>query len=638
MSTGFFKSNEKVIMTLLLLILAPTFAATGLVESFFTAANSEAYVVFGETVDVDTFVKTRRSLSEALWVNNIRRFGPYAANNLRRFQSATVDDVLRHMVFVHDLNERGIEPSMERKKEEIREAALDLIAWHKTMEQAGWTGTYQDRFPDYNALRTDPNFRFTRAEYEAVFKDENFGLFNKSLTIGEFEDCVIRNLRTQELLDVVTSSVAVSEQEVFNDFSATYEKRILDIVQVPGETYIDEARDSVTIEDFENHYNENSEDFVLQNRLSVEVARVNRNNLIASIEYEPTVEEIEAKYAEDRDILYRIRRPEGYVPPEDGSPEDEYRPLPEVFERVVRSIKQAKAQELEGELLQSALDALKEFRAQGEEVELSQVFPENLEYVEITEVEPFTQRELSQVDAPLRNPAAYSDFFTRERLTPGSVVPGDLYESIATNSQGNFIIRVKEMLPQRQMTYDEAVEDVIKATEEAKAKSLAAAAVEGWVSEISAEDSEASLQSVAEDNNFTVNTLEPLTRTQSFNVRINGNSVPSARDLLTEAFDIQEVGGVIGPVTSDNDKAVYMVRLGGMGDADIELFETLKETTERRLLLDKQRALLDAYEAELMTRANIQQFLEEGESVSREELLNQELETDSESENEATSG
>ena len=47
--------------------------------------------------------------------------------------------------------------------------------------------------------------------------------------------------------------------------------------------------------------------------------------------------------------LYRIRRPEGYVPPEDASPEDEYRPLPEVFERVVRSIQQAKAQEQEAE-------------------------------------------------------------------------------------------------------------------------------------------------------------------------------------------------------------------------------------------------------------------------------------------------
>jgi len=516
-------------------------------------------------------------------------------------------------------------PAWKERRMRSGSAALDLIAWHKTMEQAGWLGSYQDRFPDWNALRNDPSFRFTKIDYDAVFVDDNFGIARSNLSKGEFEASVIRHLRTQELLKIVTSSVAVSEQEVFNDFIATYEKRILEIVQVPGDTFIDEARDSVSVDDFENYYNENSEDFILQNRLDVEVARINRNNLIASSDYEPTAEEIEAKYAEDRDVLYRVRRPEGYVPPEDGSPEDEYRPLPEVFERVIRSINQAQAQEREAELLQSALDALKDFRAQGEEVELSQVFPENLEYVEFTEVEPFTQREQGLIDAPYRNPAAYSEFFTRERTAPGSVKPGDLYQSIATNSQGNFIIRVREMLPERQKTYDEAIEDVIKATEEAKSKSLAAAAVEEWVGEITAGENDVSMQSVAEDNNFTVNTLEPLTRTQSFSVRINGNSVPSARDLLTEAFDIQDVGSVIGPVTSDNDKAVYMVRLQGMGEPDYELFETLKESTERRLLLDKQRALMEAYEADLMSRANIQTFQEDGGVISRDELFQREL-------------
>ena len=403
------------------------------------------------------------------------------------------------------------------------------------------------------------------------------------------------------------------------------------MVQIPGESFIEEAREAVTVEDFEAYFTDNSEDFLLQNRLSAEVARVNRNNLIASVNYDPTADEIEAKYAEDRDVLYRIRRPEGYVPPEDGSPEDEYRPLPEVFERVVRSIQQSKAQEMEAELLQSALDALVEFRAQGESVELSQVFPENLEYVEFRQVEPFTQRELGTLDAPLRNPAAYSEFFVRERNTPGSVKPGDLYETIATNSQGNFIIRVREMLPQRPMTYDEALEDVIKATEEDRAKSLASTAVEGWVGEIADDGNEATLNSIAESNNFTVNSLEPLTRNQTINVRINGNTIPAARDLLTAAFDISEVGTVIGPVVSDFDKSVYMVRLQGMGEADLELFETLKETTERRLLLDKQRALLESYEAELMARANIQQFLEDGDAVSRDEILEEQGAEESES-------
>ncbi len=635
MSTGFFKSNEKVIMTLLLLILAPTFAATGLVESFFGSGNPDYYVVFGENIDAETFLKNRRSISEGLWTSSFRRFGPYS--NRSRYGSARADDVLGQMVLNHDRLARGLEPSEERKREEVRNAALDLIAWYRFMEQVGWTPpvTYQEAFPEWSAIRNDPNLSFKTVDYDAAFNDVRFGLAKRSerdtdrpVTKKDFEEAVVRNLRIQQLYEAVVGSIAVSEEEIYNDFLATYEKRILEVVQIPADSFIEEARESVTVEDFEQYFNDNSEEFLLENRLSVEVARVNRNNLISSVNYEPTAEEIEAKYAEDRDILYRIRRPEGYVPPEDASPEDEYRPLPEVFERVVRSIQQAKAQEQEAELLQSALDALINFRSQGETVELKQVFPEGLEYVEFSEVEPFTQRELGTLDATLRNPAAYSEFFVRERNTPGSVMPGDLYEAIATNSQGNFIIRVREMMPKRPMTYDEALEDVIKATEENKAKALASTAVEGWVSQIA--EGSATLQSTAEENNYTVNSLEPLTRTQSFNVRINGNTVPAARDLLTSAFDIQEVGTVIGPVVSDLDKAVYMVRIQGMGDAVLELFETLKDTIEIRLINQKRTALWEEYRANLMAEADIQQFLNDEETASTEDST--------EDEGEATSG
>ena len=89
---------------------------------------------------------------------------------------------------------------------------------------------------------------------------------------------------------------------------------------------------------------------------------------------------------------------------------------------------------------------------------------------------------------------------------------------------------------------------------------------------------------------------------------------------------------MIGPVVSDLDKAVYMVRLQGMGDADLELFDTLKDTTENRLLLEKQRALLEEYEANLMTQANIQEFLNEDETASTEEAA------DSEGDDEGTAG
>ena len=186
---------------------------------------------------------------------------------------------------------------------------MDIIAWHKVLEQVGWTGTYQDVFPEWNAIRNDPNFAFRTADHEAAFADVRFGLAKRSerdtdrpVTVKDFEEAVVRNLRIQQLLEAIVGSVAVSEEETYNDFLATYEKRILEVVQIPADSFIEEARESVTVEDFEQYFNDNSEEFLLENRLSVEVARVNRNNLISSVNYEPTAEEIEAKYAEDRDI------------------------------------------------------------------------------------------------------------------------------------------------------------------------------------------------------------------------------------------------------------------------------------------------------------------------------------------------
>ena len=173
------------------------------------------------------------------------------------------------------------------------------------------------------------------------------------------------------------------------------------------------------------------------------------------------------------------------------------------------------------------------------------------------------------------------------------------------------------------MTYEEGLEDIIKATEVAKAKELASSTVEGWIEQIRSGEEGVTLESITDANNYSIYTMDPVTRSQSFNLKINNVVISAARDILTAAFDIQEVGQVVGPVGSDADKAVYLVRLSGMGDADLELFSSLKESTERRLLLDKQRAILEAYEAELMESANIMLYQEDGGAVSREELQNQ---------------
>jgi len=614
MSTGFFKRNERVVMTLLLILIAPTFAATGLVSWW--AGNSAAvasYEINGETVSTDKFVETRRELSKSLWLQNVRRFGVFAARS-DRFRLATVPDVLKQLVFEDEIVRLGIEPSDQSKTDAVREAVLDITTWYRVMELSGWTGIYQERAPDFNSMR--PIARVDMATYTEALKSPNFGIL---MSKKEFEETIINSLRIQELVRSVVNAAVVTEKEIFDEYSTQNERRVLDLIQVPIEIYMEEARELVTPDDIEATYNENPERFVLQNRLSVEVARVDRAALQRLTSYEPSAEEVEARYEKDKDTLWRIRRPENYVAPEGATPEDNYRPLIDVFDAVVRAVTRDQAAVEEARLLQDALDQLNAMKDLGESVPMEQAFPEGLEYIQIRQISPFLQREVSLLDNEVKNPAAYATFFLQERALPGSVKPGDLYDSIAENSQGRFIIRVIEMLPERTMTFDEAIEDALKVAEETQAKKLLVEGIEVSLQRV--RDEEATLEEVAQDLNLTIHPMEPMSRSQSFNLKIDNRVIDARVEVIADAFMIEEKGEVVGPVISDTAVSGYVIRLKGIEPPDMELFDALRIGTESRLIRAKQQALLDAYELDRMAAADIKVYQDEGPAVPRADLI-----------------
>jgi hypothetical protein len=614
MSTGFFKRNERVVMTLLLILIAPTFAATGLVSWW--ASNSAAvayYEINGETVSRDKFVETRDELSKSIWLLNVRRFGVFASRS-DRFRLAKVPDVLKQLVFEDEIVRLGIEPSDQSKTDAVREAVLDITTWYRVMELSGWTGIYQERAPDFNSMR--PIARVDMATYTEALKSPNFGI---NMSKKEFEETVINSLRIDELVRSVVNAAVVTEMEIFDEYSTQNERRVLDLIQVPIEIYMEEARELVTPDDIEATYNENPERFVLQNRLSVEVARVDRSALQRLTSYEPSAEEVEARYEKDKDTLWRIRRPENYVAPEGATPEDNYRPLIDVFDAVVRAVTRDQAAVEEARLLQDALDQLNAMRDLGESVPMEQAFPEGLEYIQIHQISPFLQREVSLLDNEVKNPAAYATFFLQERALPGSVKPGDLYESIAENSQGRFIIRVIEMLPERTMTFDEAIEDALKVAEETQAKKLMVDGIEVSLQRV--RDEEVTLEEVAQDLNLTIHPMEPMSRNQSFSLKIDNRVIDARVAVIADAFLIEEEGDVVGPVTSDTAVSGYVVRLKGIEPPDMELFDVLRTGTESRLIRAKQQALLDAYELDRMAAADIKVYQDEGPAVPRADLI-----------------
>ena len=80
MSAGFWKRNEKVVMTLLLLILAPTFAATGAMFFFFgerQVLRSDAMEVYGNTLTVQDRTIAQKELREISQVMAKRSYGPF---------------------------------------------------------------------------------------------------------------------------------------------------------------------------------------------------------------------------------------------------------------------------------------------------------------------------------------------------------------------------------------------------------------------------------------------------------------------------------------------------------------------------------------------------------------------------------
>ncbi|MEE2882103.1 MAG: SurA N-terminal domain-containing protein [Planctomycetota bacterium] len=626
MSTGFFKRNEKVMMTILLALIAPTFAATGLVTWYSNNSTTNAsYEINGQTITSQDFFEKRMELSETLWLQNVRRFGPYAART-DRFRQATVDDVLKQFVLEHEITRVGIEPSDASKDAGVKAAALDICTWYRVMEQSGWIGTYQERFPDFSSGRAIA--RLDLDTYSAALTDDRFGI---SMSKKDFEETVIRSLRVQTLIESVVDAAVVTEKEVFEEYSTNYEKRVLELIQISSENYLEQASEQTTPEDVEAIYNANPERFVLANRLAVEVARVDRTGLRNSMTYEPTPEEIEAKYEADKSTVYRIRRPNNYVPPEGATPEDDIRPLINVFDNVVNSLVNDQMMVLEAETLNNALESLTAMKDAGETVPMEQAFAEGADYVEVRQIDSFVQRDVNLLDVDVKNPAAYATFFMQERREPGSVKPGDLYQSIVTNGRGNFIIRVVEMLPERTMTYDEAIEPALKAAQEAQAKKIVEEYASSWVTRIQSGEEGATFDALSEDGNFTIHEMDPVSRTQSFNLKIDNRIIPARAAVIEAAFEIEVVGGLAGPVTNEADQSEYVVRLKEIAAPDMDLYKSLKLSTENRLRSDKQRALLDAFQVRLMENANIRVYQGEGDAVSRDQLI-ENAETDPEGE------
>ncbi len=598
MAKGFFKDNEKVLMTMLLLFIAPTFAFTGLASWWFGyGGGNAAYEIFGERVSYADVLEKRTELANSSWLQGVLNYG-YLGGQQRR--GANTENVLQAFMFDHEIEELDLELSDLEVQEVLRNAAISMIAWHQVFKNSGQFATLQDDLTQFNNIRLTTVFHSER--YRQAILDPAMEL---GISVQEFESGVIRFRRRAKLIELVTSAAVVTEKEVYDGYLDQQQKRTFDIVSIGDQQFSEAALEEMDEEYFRKVYEDSPDDYKSPTRIQLEVARL----VLASLrddDYQPSSEEIEEYYEENKD-LWKIPRPLNYVPPEDAQPEDDFRPITDVFEGIISRIRQDQAKEKEGEFLESALAAGKAHNAAGESFEMADLFGEASEFVEILTTGPFGNTEYSKLEQWMRNAAHLSPLFTDLRLDPNSFKPGTMSRAIVPGNQGGFIYRFVEIFPEAKMDFEEAKVMVFDDAQKVKAKELATEFVQEWI-DSAPEGETLTLESFAADQNLTVFTSEPVGRNEGYKLRIDTKAPLAQQEILLDGFLLEEDGQLAGPVTNDRDPNVYVMSLKSIDSPDMVLYQAFRTSIEARIRREKQQVILDQYRADLSRKANIQVF------------------------------
>ncbi|MFQ5654049.1 MAG: hypothetical protein ACE5GW_04885, partial [Planctomycetota bacterium] len=401
MAPGFVKRNEKLLMVLLLTLIAPSFAFTGVMSWYFSyKGGAPLYEVFGETIGREDFRKLRQKMANYQKITLLRQWGPYGLTAWEG--GATGEATLRHLMYTREAARLGITVGDDEGKELLRDAALDIIAWHQVMEESGWQGQFFDIYQKYQQRR--PTVRLFLADYQAALQDRRFRL---GMSVKQFEDILVENLIVEKLLGLVQEAAEVSEREIYDEYFTAEQKRAFDIVVVPVEHFVDEAQGAIDADYLQQVYEKKESELLIKPRLKLAVAKAKRNAFYAEIE-EPAEEEILARYENDKMTRYRKRRP---LPPPGDDPAaaaapDEPRPLEEVRGLVIADLKRERARARETEALEEALARARDLDAEGKEWSLSEVVAGSPDKIEVIDIDWINENQLGVVDQRIRNPAS----------------------------------------------------------------------------------------------------------------------------------------------------------------------------------------------------------------------------------------
>lgn len=612
MSAGFWKRNEKIIMTLLLLVLAPAFAFTGIMTWWLTQGRQEGQAVYrihGDKYTLRDFNHARDELARRNQVSLMRQYGPFAFPPYNR-TGATEDATLSYLMRRGEIDQLGIQVAEQAKQKALREAALDVLTWYRVMRDRDWiVGVPTEALEAFNALR--PAAKVNLDEYVRAVKELPTKLSGRSavpMNVEDFEHAVLESARDQSYLSLVTDLAIVTEREMYEEFKQDRQKRDFEYISVSSLQFEEQATEEIDEEYLRGVYEQAPQMYRKDASFQLLVAKADRDKF-ADPDYEPELAEIEAQYEKDKGTRYRIRHPDGWEPPENYDPEiDDYRNLADVFASVVTTLRDNRASEAESEVLSAAIEQANELIAAGTEWNLEDLFDDaTKEKIIFDDLGWVTRANLGKLSFDYQNYAILNGLFSN--LDPNRI--GEISRAAVANRNGDYIFKIVGFEPQSTKSFEDAIADVQTNAEKQKRKEICEDYLTEWVQKIR-DDEEVTLESFAADENYTVQSSEePLGRNEGSKLLSEGQRVLAGYQLVQALFaDTNQVGEVTNPVMSPADDSLYIAKLKDIAPPDMAQWDLARPGLESRVRSQRQAALGNEFISKLEEKADVRELFE----------------------------
>ncbi|MFN0059065.1 MAG: SurA N-terminal domain-containing protein [Planctomycetota bacterium] len=584
---NYLKQNEKVIMVVLLVVIAPTFAFSGLVYYLMEDRSGTTYFYVGdERVSALEYQRLRSQLGDYLSISSMTHMqGNPWQRAPRQVDSNSVE---RFVLLQKEARRLNMSVSDKELNDYVVDHAKRLIAWHEVYNELSGIPSQDFRKKFDDKLRS---LVFTHEAYRKVLADEDF--LGMKISVRNFENMLATNLLVQKLTSAIQSSVVVADSEVYDRFKLENELRSFDFVGLPTARFREEAATKITDEFKLTTFESNKSVFRIPPRVKLSAAVLVRNRILVDDA------EIQQRYDADKDTLYLVEVPEGAPPPA----EKQYKPLPEVREFVKESVARSKERTITLAALEKAKTLAAAKAAGGADYTWQEVYGESFPLVTPIETDAFSAQMAkdNQVPVEIQSPNLSDALNSMLKV-------GDLCLRETFNNTGSYLYRLTERLDAEDAKY-EAV-DQVKLLELAltdKALELCLDYLKTKKELIDKAEAGLTLEAWAQAEGAELITTEPLAKNDMSKLKVGDKPLLAAGPLLREVFTIPAIGSVGAPVAATVTKDFcYLSRLKGKHDPDSSMFD---EPRRRRALdalkRERRQDSINAYLVDLLKRYEV---------------------------------